>query len=238
MAALSDYLESGILKQIFLSGVFVKPTNVSIALTSDVAQGNQDGASIPELPSGSLSEGSTGYARVSLGDPNDGTYWADVGVDDASRFKVYQVKENASNFEYGLSPEEGSGYFYPLYINSGVAASISANNETTARTFADFPGVTLYSPDTGDNAYQSGVSVDPGTSYVLYDGNGFIKNKTEITFNTALTDWGYISGVAILDSSTYGSGNLLMFSQLANPRQIFIGDNIKFDINSLEISVK
>ena len=66
----------------------------------------------------------------------------------------------------------------------------------------------------------------------------FIKNKTEITFNTALTDWGYISGVAILDSSTYGSGNLLMFSQLANPRQIFIGDNIKFDINSLEISVK
>jgi hypothetical protein len=234
MAALSDYLESGILKQVFLSGVFVKPTDISIALTSDVAQGNQDGGSIPELPSGTAAN-PTGYARVSLGDPNDGTYWDNVGVDDSSRFKVYQVTSHDAD---GSSPEQGSGYFYPLYINSGVAASISDNSETTPRTFADFPGITLYSPNTGDNAYQSGVAVDPGSSYVLYDGNGFIKNKKEITFNTALTDWGYISGVAILDHSTQGSGNLLMFSQLTNPRQIFIGDNIKFDINSLEISVK
>ncbi len=226
MAALSDYLESGILKQVFLSGEFVKPTNVSIALTSGVPQGNQDGSSIPELPSGTV-EGSTGYARVSLGDPQEETYWNGVGVDTGTRFKVYQVKEDPDT----------SGYFYPLYINQSTATSVS-DAGSTARTFEDFPGITLYSPDTGSNAYQSGVASDPGTSYTLYDGNGFIKNKTEIVFNTALTDWGYISGVAILDNSTYGSGNLLMFSQLSNPRQIFIGDNIKFDTNSLEISVK
>jgi hypothetical protein len=29
-----------------------------------------------------------------------------------------------------------------------------------------------------------------------------------------------------------------MYSALSNPRQVFIGDNIKFDVNSLEISVK
>lgn len=227
MAALSDYLESGILKQIFLSGVFVKPTNISIALTSGVPNGSQDGSNIPELPSGT-SEGSTGYARVSLGDPNNNIYWNAVGKDDSSRFKIYQDKTDPNI----------SGYFYPLYITQSVANDISQNGNSTARTFEDFPGITLYSPDTGSNAYQSGVSIDPGTSYTLYDGNGFIKNKTEIVFNTALTDWGYISGVAILDSYVYGSGNLLMFSQLSNPRQIFIGDNIKFDVNSLEISVK
>ena len=102
-----------------------------------------------------------------------------------------------------------------------VANGVSSNGNSTARTFEDHPGVTLYSPDAGDNVYQSGQATDPGTSYTLYDGNGFIKNKTNITFNTALTDWGYISGVAV-DSSTYGSGNLLMYSQLSNPRQIFI----------------
>lgn len=227
MAALSDYLESGILTQVFLSGVFAKPTNVSIALTSGVPKSNQSGSNIPELPSGT-SEGSTGYARVSLGNPTDGTTWNDVGVDQSSRFKVYQDKTNP----------DISGYFYPLYLVQSVANGVSSNGASTARTFEDHPGITLYSPNAGDNVYQSGQLADPGTSYTLYDGNGFIKNKTNITFNTALTDWGYISGVAIVDSSTHGSGNLLMYSQLSNPRQIFIGDNIKFDINSLEISVK
>ena len=223
--ALSDHLESGILKQIFLSGTFAKPSNISIALTSGVAFGSQDGSTIPELPSGSAG-GSTGYARVSLGDPASYDVWNDVGVDNASRFKVYQVKSDASI----------SGYFYPLYNSEAVAASVGGS--ATARTFEDFPGITLYSPDAGDNAYQANQSVDPGTSYVLYDGNGYIKNKSEITFPTALTDWGQVSGVAILDSATYGAGNLLMFSQLSNPREVFIGDNIKFTINSLEISVK
>mgnify|MGYP003116988724 CR=1 FL=1 len=227
MAALSDYLESGILTQVFLAGSFAKPTNVSIALTSGVPKSNQNGTTIPELPSGSVG-GSTGYARVSLGNPTAGTAWNGVGVDDSSRFKVYQTKTDPSI----------SGYFYPLYLLQSVANSVSSNGASTARTFEDHPGVTLYSPNAGDNVYQSGLATDPGTSYTLYDGNGFIKNKANITFNTALTDWGYISGVAVVDSSTYGSGNLLMFSQLSNPRQIFIGDNIKFDINSLEISVK
>jgi hypothetical protein len=223
--ALSDHLESGILKQIFLSGTFAKPSNVSIALTSGVAYGSQDGSTIPELPSGSVG-GSTGYARVSLGDPSTADVWNDVGVDNASRFKVYQVKSDASI----------SGYFYPLYNSPTVAASIGGSS--TARTFEDFPGITLYSPNAGDNAYQANKNVDPGSSYTLYDGNGYIKNKSEIVFPTALTDWGKVSGVAVLDNSTYGAGNLLMFAQLSNPREVFIGDNIKFTINSLEISVK
>lgn len=227
MAALSDYLESGILTHIFLSGVFAKPTNVSVALTSGVPVDSDTGATIPELPSG-INGLSTGYARVSLGDPNAGTYWNSIGIDDSSKFKVYQVKSNPAT----------SGYFYPLYINQSTANSASANNLSTARIFEDFPGVTLYSPNTGANTYQSGVSVDPGTQFTLYDGNGFIKNKTAVPFNTALTDWGYVSGVAVVDNSTRGAGNLLMFSALSNPRQVFIGDNIKFDVNSLEISVK
>ena len=88
MAALSDYLESGILTHIFLSGVFAKPSNISVALTSGVPVDSDTGATIPELPSG-INGISTGYNRVSLGDPNAGTYWNSIGTDDSSKFKVF-----------------------------------------------------------------------------------------------------------------------------------------------------
>ena len=91
----------------------------------------------------------------------------------------------------------------------------------------------MYAPQ---SLAQSGKAVNPG--YDLYDGNGFIKNKSQIVFNTALTDWGWVSGVAIMDTSVHASGNLLMYAKLENPRFIYTGDNIKFDINSLEISLK
>lgn len=77
---------------------------------------------------------------------------------------------------------------------------------------------------------------NPG--YEDYNGNGFIKNGTQFIFDTALEEWGWISGVAIVDSAEYGSGNVLMYSKLTNPRYVYVGDNIKFDVNSLEISLQ
>ena len=73
--------------------------------------------------------------------------------------------------------------------------------------------------------------------YTKYEGNGFIKNANQIIFNTAVTDWGPVSGVAILDSANHGAGNLLMYAQLNNPRIIYTGDSIRFDPNSFEISL-
>ena len=99
--------------------------------------------------------------------------------------------------------------------------------------FKEFPNVTLFAPVTYQ---QSGVSSNPG--YATYEGNGFIKNSTQLVFNTAFTDWGWVSGIAIVDTSNYGSGNLLMYAELENPRYVYAGDNIKFDTNSLEISLK
>ena len=65
-----------------------------------------------------------------------------------------------------------------------------------------------------------------------------IRNSGQIIFNTALTDWGWVSGIAITDNPTVGEGNLLMHAQLTNPRIIYTGDNVKFDIETLEISFK
>lgn len=151
MAALSDYLESGLINHVFRGGTFAKPSNISIALTSGVPQDSDTGATLPEIPSGINGSG-TGYARVDLSAPSDTTW-----------------------------------------------------------TFTDERFIA---------------------------GSGVIKNSGQLIFNTALLDWGWVSGIAIVDHGGYGSGNLLMHAQLDNPRLIYTGDNAKFDTETLEISFK
>jgi hypothetical protein len=166
MAALSDYLESGLLNHMFRGATFSKPTNIAVALTSGVPQDSdtgvnqQNGGTLPELPSGTADGQLTGYARLNLGDPSSlgNTYWTHDADD---------------------------------------------------------------------------ISV----------GSGVIKNASSFLFDTgegsaALVDWGWVSGIAIVDSGEYGTGNLLMWSALDNPRIIYTGDTVKFDASSLQISFK
>jgi len=153
MAALSDYLESGLLHHIFRGETFAKPTEVAIALTSGTPLDSQTGATILELSSGDGSI-STNYGRATLGSP------------------------------------------------------------------AVLPDTWLYTSD--DHA----------------QGSGVIRNSGQIVFGTALTDWGWVSGVALCDTSNYASGNVLMHAALDNPRIIYTGDNVKFDALTLEISFK
>lgn len=231
MAALSDYLESGLLNHLFRSANLPKPSAIAVALTSEVPKDSDNGESLPELPSG-VSRGEifvdTNYRRLNLGNPvNSGDlFWEDVGVDDSTVFHVYGTSD--SGITAGLS-----GYFYPLYLDESVAASNSETLTASGFMFEEFPSITFYAPI---DIVESGKAENPG--FTEYEGNGFIKNSRQLVFNTALTDWGWVSGVAILDNSEYGSGNVLMFSELSNPRYVYAGDNIRFDINSLEISLQ
>jgi hypothetical protein len=154
MAALSDYLESGLLHHIFRGETFNKPSGIAIALTSGVPRDSDTGFTIPELPSG-IGATDTGYTRINLGNPVDSG----------------NVKWNYSS---------------------------------------------------ADNAVGSGV----------------IKNASSYLFDTALTDWGWVSGIAICDNATPGNGNVLMHATLDNPRIIYTGDSVKFDADTLQISFK
>jgi len=228
MAALSDYLESGLLNHIFRGQEFPKPSSIAIALTSGVPLDSDTGETIPELPSG-IQKGnlfvSTNYSRVDLGNPeNSGNaFWSAVGVDDVTPFQVYGTSRIGDS-------AGASGYFAPLYQNQFTAFTVDPVSVLEFE-FDEFPGIILYGPK---NVIQSGVSTNPG--FTDYEGNGFIKNNNQVVFDTALEDWGWISGVAILDTSNYASGNLLMYSALSNPRYVYVGDNIKFDVRSLEIN--
>lgn len=240
MAAISDYLEEALMNHIFRGTEFAKPTNISIALTSDVAQDNQTGSTIPEIPSTVTvgnSEFTTNYSRYNLGIPTeDGDeFWSNVGVDDLTTYQIYL--DSVQEFEFSqqgdvFNPFSGSGYFYPLYLNKARAALEDNNGNTYTFKFKDFPGIDFFSTR---SSVSSGVPEDGGV--LSYEGNGFIKNQNQIIFEPAFRDWGYVSGIAILDNSNAGQGNLLMYSKLRNPRYIYTGDQIKFDIRSLEISL-
>jgi hypothetical protein len=164
MAALSDYLESGLLHHIFRGDSFPKPTGIALALCSGVPPESGNGANyetggwLPELPSGINGSG-TGYSRIDLGDPS--------------------------------------------------TAGNAAWNFNTA-------------------------TLDNGSSGVF----SVIWNSGNLTFDTALLDLGWVSGIAITDHAGYGSGNLLMVAALNNPRIVYMGDNLKFDPEALQISFK
>jgi hypothetical protein len=154
MAALSDYLESGLINHVFRNESFPKPSSIAIALTSGIPLDSHTGSTITELPSVINGTG-TGYARVLL----------------------------------DLTNESGNNYW--SHSSSDIAA-----------------------------------------------GSGLITNAANRVFNTALLDWGWISGIAITDHGDHGSGNLLMHSTLDNPRVIYTGDSPVFDAGTLQISFK
>lgn len=164
MASLSDYLESGVLQHIFRGTDFLKPSGVSIALTSGVPQDSDTGknlytgGTLQELPSG-VGDDLTGYSRIFLGKPDDTTHGT------------------------------ASGNYFWNHTADNIAA-----------------------------------------------GSGLISNSQQLVFDTALQDWGWVSGIAICDSGQFGVGNLLMHSALDNPRYIYQGDTVKFDADTLQIS--
>jgi hypothetical protein len=227
MAALSDYLESGILNHIFRGSEFVKPTNISIALTSGVPKDFDTGETIPELPT-IVDNLPTNYTRISLGSPSDDgdSTWNDVGVDENTAYQIY----NPSQVNH-------SGYFYPLFLTQDAAENkdlaLGGLGVYEEFQFDSFSSEVFYGPVT---LFSSGVE-NQSNAFSLYEGNGFIKNNNQIIFGTALAEWGWVSGIAILDDENHGQGNLLMYAQLSNPRYVYLGDNIRFDPNSLEISL-
>ena len=232
MAAISDYLESKLLNFIFRKGTFDKPTNISVALLNTVPGDNDTGATMNEVAIENQNQAGvavpTQYARASLGDPavdGDGK-WTDVGNDPNSAYFVYTAAVDVS------------GYYYPLYL-AEAQANAAGGTTSTNYEFDEFPGVSFYKPDNqGD--IKNPVNPDPTEIvYRRYDGNGFIQNDDNITFERAgRNGWGIIKAVALMDSDTYGEGNILMYAPLEVEKSIGEGDIVQFIPSQLEISLK
>ena len=64
--------------------------------------------------------------------------------------------------------------------------------------------------------------------------SGETQNSVAITFPQATAAWGTATDVAILDSATYGSGNVLMFAKLQNSKAIGVNDQFSFAAGQLQ----
>lgn len=66
---------------------------------------------------------------------------------------------------------------------------------------------------------------------------GLIDNTSGFTWPQATRDWGWISGIAIVDSFGWGSGNVLMHGSLTTPKFIASGDTFRIQQGDLDITL-
>ena len=112
-----------------------------------------------------------------------------------------------------------------------LALCTSEPSETdTGATISEVPNADGYARQTL-NPSSSNWS-DPTTGI-----QGEIDNSQVISFGPALASWGTITHVAILDSATYGEGNLLLQGSINDPDgQVITQGNIpRFALGELNI---
>jgi hypothetical protein len=66
------------------------------------------------------------------------------------------------------------------------------------------------------------------------DGN--TDNASAITFPVATANWGTIFGLVLLDSATYGAGNLFFWAPTTVPKVVSTGDTFKFNIGDVDVT--
>lgn len=117
-----------------------------------------------------------------------------------------------------LSHLLGSGTFSKPSV---IAIALCSGEPADARTGATIPEL----PNQGAYARQT---LNPSADRWLdpVGADGVCRNHQDATFPIAQSDWGWVSGVAICDSATYGAGNMLMHLALTVPKLIGSGDRL------------
>ena len=100
----------------------------------------------------------------------------------------------------------------------------------------------LYISDPTDN--NTGTEIQGGgytrrpiafSEPILVNDTTTISNNAEIRFAIATSNWGNISHFGILDAPT--NGNLLAYAAVPVPKLIESGDEAKFNVNTLTITM-
>jgi len=82
-----------------------------------------------------------------------------------------------------------------------------------------------------DSAYQR-QAITFGTI-----SNGSVSNSDALTFPVATADYGTVEYVAVMDSATEGSGNVLFYGALQTAREILQDDTFQIVAGSLTVSL-
>lgn len=133
---------------------------------------------------------------------------------------------------YNLSNFAESGVFNHLLRTasmtkpSTIAIALCSNPPTETSTGANCNELA----NTGSYARYPNASGDVFWSHEVH-GSG--NNIAQVTFTQATADWGYVSGIALVNSSTYGAGDIIFYGSLVTPRIVLNGDQFKFNALNL-----
>lgn len=117
----------------------------------------------------------------------------------------------------------GTGtYSKPAAIAIALCGSPPIDAQTGA-TITEVPNVGAYARQAVTQTAQNWT--DP------VGADGIVYNLATITFPVAQSDWGWVSGVAVIDNVTWGAGNMLCHGALTTPKQIGSGDQFLMNIS-------
>lgn len=106
----------------------------------------------------------------------------------------------------------------------------------TAAT-ADADTGSLTSKEVANSGSYARATLNPSNSNwnATSGTDGLTDNAVTITFTSATGNWGTITHVAILDSTTYGGGNMLLHGALTTSKVVQTGDTFKFNAGDLDV---
>ena len=115
---------------------------------------------------------------------------------------------------------------------AGIYIALTSGVPTDAQT-----GVTLTEISGAGYARASGCgpSSNGNSKWDAPTTAGDTENTAAIEFAAASADWGYVSGVAIVDALT--NGNILFHGGLTTPRIVLDGDTFKFNAGDIDITL-
>lgn len=116
----------------------------------------------------------------------------------------------------------------PSTIAIALTTDIPTSSQTGS-TINELPNSNGYA------RFDLGAPADADWAYDYINGSGHLDSAVEISFTASGGDWGYVSGVAILDSASHGAGNLLYYKGIDTPKIITDGDSYTLPVGSLDI---
>lgn len=117
-------------------------------------------------------------------------------------------------FKTAVSPGIPTNYYIGLSTTTPTAAGTGVTEPSTSAGYSRVALTSLSAPN-----------------------NGVVTNTSLISFNESTSSWGTVTYFVIYDSSTVGSGNLLMYGALTTPRVVEAATTLSIRNGYLQLSV-
>lgn len=130
----------------------------------------------------------------------------------------------------------GTAYTAPATI--AIALCTAAPDDTsTGATITEVPNSGSYARQTLNPSTTNWRDTAGGTAATSSGTTGTTANNATITFPTATGNWGTVTHVVIVDSATWGAGNVLFWAALSASQAINTGGTFSFSAGNLSVQL-